>query len=914
MTYSAMVGIRLRGTGFNLIFALLLLIFSCSRGIAAEAVAPSSAQPLEKPAKFAVLAFRPKPETMARWQPVVDYLNRVGLGRPIELVAYNYKELEEAVRAKAVDFVLTQPSHYIILTYTEGLHSPLATLIEQDGGHEMSNFGGVIVTLATRNDISTLSDLRAKKLATSSVGSLGGYQMQAREGLIAGVDVAHETKIIELGQPQDKSINALLNGEADVAFVRTGLIESMVREGQLDAARLKVINQKKIDGFPFVLSTRLYPEWPLAAMPWTDGDFARLMASAILAMPHGGPEAQAARIHGFTIPGDYRPVDELLRQLRLPPFDIAPKFELRDIWLQYYPVIIALVIAIGMILILNLRAMQQANRRLSEEKEHTSIHLERIAAVEARQQIILSSLGEGVFGVDERGYCSFINPVALNMLGWQEEDILGRNQHEIFHHHYPDGQPYPSNDCPIFKTCLDGQTRRQEDCFWRKDGSSFKVQLTVTPQMRHGQLIGAVVVFLDVTERNQIAEELETYRLDLEKRVQERTAELAEARQVAEAASEAKSTFLANMSHEIRTPINAILGMAHLMRRDGLPPIQKERLQKLDRATKHLLRVINDILDFSKIEAGKMELEEAPLNLQTVLEEAVGMLADRAAEKGLRIEVEVPRIETPLLGDSIRLTQGILNYLANAIKFSENGLIKVSSHLLREDAEQVLLRFEVEDKGIGIAQEKLGQLFAAFQQADNSTTRQYGGTGLGLAVTRRLAAMMGGTVGAESQLGEGSTFWFTALLRKGSVIEEVQSNALPVTHPAVSFSKRRILVAEDEPINQEIILEILSELGMAIDLANDGQEALELVQQKHYDLVLMDMQMPRLDGLTATRAIRTLPGMASLPIVATTANAFAEDRARCLAAGMSDFIAKPVEPEDLLAKVRHWLQRLEKEI
>ena len=890
--------------------SLFLLFLSSFSSFAADSHAlnvPTPPVEVEKSAKFAVLAFRPKPETIARWQPVIDYLNQAGVSRRIELVAYSYKELEVAVAAKEVDFVLTQPSHYIILTYAQGLYSPLATLVEEDAGHELSNFGGVIVSRADRQDIAGINDLRGKKLAVANMSSLGGYQMQAREMLNNGVNAIDEMQIIEHKQPQDESINLVLKGEADVAFVRTGLIEMMAREGKIDLASLKVINPLKKEGFPFALSTRLYPEWPLAAMPWTDGNLSRQVAAAILAMPHGGKVALAAKIHGFTIPGDYRPVDQLLRDLRLPPFDVQSELTVKDIWQQFHLLIILLVLVIALILALNLMALQRSNKRLNAEKSRTYEQFEQLAAVEERQKIILSSLGEGVFGVDSRGLCSFINPVALEMLGWREKDILGRDQHEIFHHHHLDGRRYERKDCPICQTCQDGLTRRVEDCFWRKDGRSFMVQLTVTPQSKHGELIGAVAVFMDITDRNRIARELNTYRLDLEQRVQERTVELAEARYVAEAASAAKSTFLANMSHEIRTPMNAILGMAHLMRRDGLSAQQGERMKKIDKATQHLLGIINNILDFSKIEAGKMVLDESVLDVAKVIESAVSMLAERAAEKKLTISVDVEEFSSPLLGDSTRVVQSLINFLGNAIKFTPHGEIFVRARALSEDEQHLMLRIEVQDSGIGIPPEKLGQLFTAFQQADNSTTRQFGGSGLGLTITRRLAEMMGGAVGVESAVGVGSTFWFTARLRKGVLLDQPEISVESVNDLAVDFSAKRILLAEDEPINQEIILEILSELGVMVDVVNDGQEALERIQQASYDLVLMDMQMPRLDGVRATQSIRALPELAAIPIIATTANAFSEDRVRCLEAGMNDFVAKPIDPEELLEVVKTWL-------
>lgn len=281
MGRSVLFGKTSEQSGFGLLLLVFLLILSCFQAQAADSEATVLQTNPPAVAKFAVLAFRPKPETLARWQPVVDYLNQAGLNRRIELVAYTYKELEAAVAAKQVDFVLTQPAHYIILTYAQGLYSPLATLVEQEGGYQLAKFGGVIISRSERDDLVNIADLRGKKVAVSTLSSLGSYQMQARELLRHDLSAVQEMQIVELGQPQDKSVYAVLNGEADVAFIRTGLIEAMVREGKFDLSRLKVINPQKIAGFPFLVSTPLYPEWPLSAMPWTDGDLSRQVAAAI---------------------------------------------------------------------------------------------------------------------------------------------------------------------------------------------------------------------------------------------------------------------------------------------------------------------------------------------------------------------------------------------------------------------------------------------------------------------------------------------------------------------------------------------------------------------------------------------------------------------------------------------------------
>jgi len=533
---------------------------------------------------------------------------------------------------------------------------------------------------------------------------------------------------------------------------------------------------------------------------------------------------------------------------------------------------------------------------------------------EGRQSTLLDAIGEGVYGVGRDGVCTFINPAAQAMLGWSEQEILGHDVHSLFHHHLPDGHHYPQADCPIYKTIGDGQTRRIDEWFWRKDGTGFPVKLTVTPQFQSGEPAGAVAVFTDITDSVRTARELEKHRHHLEELVEQRTRQLAEARQVAELASEAKSRFLANMSHEIRTPMNAILGMAHLIRRDEIPPRQLERLDKIDRAAEHLLSVINDILDLSKIEAGKLKLDEAEVDIPATLNKVIDILGERARNKGLTIEIDCADFPETLLGDPTRIAQSLINYTGNAIKFTEHGQITLRAERLRNVDDAVEVRFEVEDTGIGISETALTQLFNAFEQADNSTTRKYGGTGLGLSITKRLAELMGGSAGADSRLGRGSVFWFTVLLKTSRAVLDNAQEASDghLSDDGMDISGYRILIVEDEAINQEIACEFLADQGLSITTANNGLEAVALATREHFDLILMDMHMPEMDGLEATRRIRQLEAYGGVPIIAMTANAFAEDKVQCMAVGMNDFVSKPVEPRQMLNTVKRWLAAAER--
>ena len=388
--------------------------------------------------------------------------------------------------------------------------------------------------------------------------------------------------------------------------------------------------------------------------------------------------------------------------------------------------------------------------------------------------------------------------------------------------------------------------------------------------------------------------------------------ELARAKAEAESANRAKSAFLANMSHEIRTPMNTITGMAYLLQRTALTPQQHDRLEKIAGAGRHLVKIINEVLDLSKIEAGKFDLVDAEVDLGQIVGDVVALVSESAAAKGLKLTTEVPHIPSGLRGDQSRIQQALLNYVANAIKFTDTGSIEVRGRVVGETADGVDLRFEVVDTGIGIDPETRPRLFNAFEQADNSLTRKYGGTGLGLAITRRLAQLMDGDADVDTTPGQGSTFWFTVRLKHGSPASETPAPAPAPEGSAEAELQRdhrgkRVLLAEDEVINAEMIAELLRLPGLAVDLAGDGREALDLAQRNRYDLVLMDLQMPRLNGLEAARQIRKLPSYAEVPILALTANVFTGDKAMAAEAGMVDFITKPVDPDKFFETLLKWL-------
>ena len=427
------------------------------------------------------------------------------------------------------------------------------------------------------------------------------------------------------------------------------------------------------------------------------------------------------------------------------------------------------------------------------------------------------------------------------------------------------------------------------------------------PVILDGNVIGLVGFSRDVTERRQSAAELDRHRHHLQGLVEERTTALSVAKEAAEAASRAKSAFLANMSHELRTPLNAMIGLTTLARKRADDPVQAEHLDKAHRASLQLLEIINDVLDLARIEADRLSIEQVGFSLGLVISDVLAVTAEPAREKGLALEVGVSAElrKLYLRGDPKRLCQVLVNLVGNATKFTASGAIGL--RILRlddDDDDSVALRFEVEDTGTGIAPEDRERIFYSFELGDSSMTRRHGGAGLGLAISKRLVEAMGGRMGVDSEPGAGSCFWFTARFAK-AVEQAAQSPS--ATDCRTTFAGCRILVAEDDPLNQTVVREALEAAGMRVDLAADGAQAVALAGQGAYDLVLMDIQMPNMDGLEATRAIRRLPREKRLPIIATTAFAYDNDRMRCLDAGMDDYIAKPFTPEQLLSLIAHRL-------
>ncbi len=533
-------------------------------------------------------------------------------------------------------------------------------------------------------------------------------------------------------------------------------------------------------------------------------------------------------------------------------------------------------------------------RNLTEQRQaEQQVRTLSLVVEQSPVNIVIADLG---------GKIDYVNQALLDNSGYSRDELMGQPVQVL-----QAGPPRAAAPRGPTDDQVHDATWRGELLSRHKDGTEHTELAVVAPiRQPNGQTSHHVTISNDITQRKRDAEELALHRHHLEELITQRTSELVEARLRAEAANMAKSAFLANMSHEIRTPLAAIIGMAYLIRRSQVTTKQADWLDKLDTASKHLLELISTILDLAKIDAGKMVLEESSVSIERIAADVVSMVFDEAAAKKLHLAVEAHALPADnLLGDSARLQQALLNYASNAVKFTNSGSVTLRISCVDDKPDSALLRFEVQDTGIGIDAATLPRLFTAFEQADNSLSRSFGGTGLGLAIVHRLARLMGGESGVTSTPGVGSSFWFTARLRKRRQPDAAQTPVRTSAEArlALEFPQARILLVDDDLSNREVAQQLLGAVVAHVDVADSGVEAVRLASLQAYDLILMDIQMPGMDGLEATRRIRALPGGVEANIVAITANAFADDKSRCLAAGMNGFLAKPFSVESLFDTV-----------
>lgn len=509
----------------------------------------------------------------------------------------------------------------------------------------------------------------------------------------------------------------------------------------------------------------------------------------------------------------------------------------------------------------------------------------------SRSELILQAAGEGICVIDLDNNISFANKTSLKMFGWKQSEIVGKNYNQIFFNNSAE-KNNGIDVCPI-NFCLSyGETSRvNTETFYRSDGSHFLVEYVCVPFIESEKITGAIVTFQDITERR-----------DLESAV-------ANSRDLALQTAKLKTNFLANMSHEIRTPLNGIIGMTELLLDTQLSNDQLHYSQTIKKSAELLLEIVNDILDFSKIEAGKLKLEEIKFDLKDLLDEVCGFFRVQVEKRQIKLSYSIEK-NYQLIGDVIRLKQIFNNLISNAIKFTTQGEIKIKTEIIGENK----FLFSVSDTGMGISEKQQTHLFQPFTQADASTTRRFGGTGLGLTICKQLVELMNGEIGVVSEIGKGSKFWFTIELRQAETFSE------PKTVSEKEFTnndlpKINILIADDNIINQQVALGSLKAIGYHAKAVSSGIQALSLVNNNIYDLILMDCQMPEIDGYETTKQIRSIENIKQPKIIAMTAHIGEEERQKCLQSGMDDYLSKPFTKKQLAEIIRkNFPQEIEKNL
>ena len=789
-------------------------------------------------------------------------------------------------------------------------------------------------------------------------------------------------------------VYACLRGDRD-------LIHTAEREADLEAARATVEERVRIRTEELWQTEeqfrRAFDDAATGmALVAPDGRFLRVNHSLCAILGYSDTELRASRFQEITHPDDLAADLALVERTlsgQVNTYQIEKRYRHSDGQFVWVFLCVSLVRDAAGTPVHFVSQVQDITARKRAETE--------LAEVTGRLRLILNSTGEGVYGTDTNGICTFVNRTAARILGHAPDALVGRNMHETAHHTRPDGSPYPGSDSPLVQAARAGTSCRvSSDVFWRKDGTSVPVEYSSVPMVEGGATVGAVVTFRDITARKRREEALrsseERYRTlatyspvgifqsdktgarvyhndqwcrmtgmsaeraagdgwlealhpddrarvlaawdkvrneggsdELEYRFVRPTGEavwvlgrtvaltgatgapdgyigivadisaLKRAQEAAEAATRAKSEFLANMSHEIRTPMNGVIGMTDLVLETDLTAEQRECIGLVKSSADALLTVINDILDFSKIEAGKLDLDPLPFSVRDVVGDTLKALAGRAHAKGLELacdaSADVPDL---LVGDAHRLRQVLTNLVGNAVKFTERGEVVVRFERTAEPGDSIRLRFSVSDTGIGIPADKLRSVFEPFTQADGSTTRKYGGTGLGLTICYRLVELMGGRVWAESELGKGSTFFFEVRLEKATGSAE-RAAEVPVDLEGVA-----VLVVDDNSTNRRVLAETVRNWGARPTCTTGGREALDelrwaAAKGNPYPLVLLDGMMPDMDGFMVAEQIGRDPALAQTAILMLTSADRQGDAARCRALGLAAYLVKPVKPAEL---------------
>ncbi len=683
------------------------------------------------PILIGVLSHRGAEATLRSWEPTARYLDQAVPGRSFQIVPLDFDEVDPAVKFGQVDFLLVNPGIYVNMEVRYRV-SRIATINNLVGTQPYNVFGGVVFARADRTDLRRFEDLKGRSFMAVDETSLGGFQMAWREMKKEGIDPYRDFEFLRFGGIHDRVVMAVLSGEVDAGTVRTNILERMATAGAIHLSDFRIINQRAHTEFPFAHSTRLYPEWPFSKLRHTSNKLAQKVAVALLNMPPDHAASRAGHYAGWTVPLDYQPVHDLFRELQLPPYSVQSRFTLADAVRKYwYWLLSALVFLVLMALMTTWVA--RLNRELKRSKQH----------LEQQHELILNSVSDGISGVDMEGNSTFINRAMEELTGWSAEELIGRNQHEVLHHTRADGQPYPPEECPVYRTFRDSQPRFvDDDLFWKKDGTSFPVEYSSTPiRNEKGETVGSVVVFRDISARKQAEEASRRHQAEL--------AHVARLSTMGEMAS--------GIAHELNQPLTAIATNAHAcIRMLESGEAQREKcadvMERIGAQAERAGEIIRHLRQFVR----KEQPQRGLVDLNELIREVLVLLKPEARQAGVSVHQDLQQDLPRVMAQHIQIDQVILNLARNAIEAmadSPAGGRELTIRTRSGGSNAVIVT--VADTGPGLSDTVRGQVFDPF------VTTKASGMGLGLSISKGIIEAHDGNLYLDSEAGFGAVFRFT---------------------------------------------------------------------------------------------------------------------------------------------------------